>query len=222
MNIKLRGRLTGDERVLAGVFVGKDADHYQLAGELTLDVSEWHFFAAALLLGAARTDGGLQVEVEDPPEEAAGSPAALAEALAAMTTLGYREHDPANPARVPAELRESIDRYVSSGVPLGGFLQSVIANDFVDAHARADAFNMRVLPAIAAFVHWKLPETCWGSRRVYAAWLELHAAERARARASEKGDLDAMAAALARQERAEAEVSAAWRASREARLPVEA
>jgi hypothetical protein len=98
------------------------------------------------------------------------------------------------------DVRDSIDRYVSHGIPLGGFLQAVISNDLMGAAASADAENSRVLAAIAGYVWNEVPAQAWGSRAVYEAWLALHAAER---------DPDGYDVAGAR-----AAVNAAYRASR--------
>lgn len=86
--------------------------------------------------------------------------------------------DPCHPSRVPDGIRESLARYVDHGTPLGGFLQAVIANDLVGAASRADRANAGALAAIATVVNSALPITCWGSRRVYNAWINFHLAHR--------------------------------------------
>lgn len=66
-------------------------------------------------------------------------------------------------ATLPANLRESLDRYARYGVPTGGFLRAVLENDLHMALARADADSLAALPAIAAYIYNCLPSTCWGS-----------------------------------------------------------
>lgn len=114
--------------------------------------------------------------------------------------LGYLS-DPRSFDRIRGDIREALDEYGKEGRPLGDFLQAVIANDFIEACARADMDNVRALAAIGCYVYNELPSACWGSRACYAAWLEWHAAERA-------GD-------RAREAAAAEKVSDAYRASRE-------
>ena len=84
--------------------------------------------------------------------------------------------DPRDPVLIRAEIRQSLLRYAVDGCPVGDFLQAVLSNDLAGAAARADAGNVRVLPAIVAFVVQQLPSACWGSWRIYQAWLAWHAA----------------------------------------------
>jgi hypothetical protein len=93
-----------------------------------------------------------------------------------MTMMGAL--DPRNLELIRPEIRESLLRYATDGVPVGGFLQAVIANDLVDAVARASLDNILALPAIAVFVRNELAGMCWGSRRIYRAWVEWHASRR--------------------------------------------
>ena len=70
------------------------------------------------------------------------------------------------------DIRESLDAYVELRRPLGGFLQAVIENNFMEAVGRADDLNVRQLPAIAAYVYNDMPSVCHGSPALYVAWLE--------------------------------------------------
>ena len=72
---------------------------------------------------------------------------------------------------LPEPLRFDLDAYASDGVPLCGFLEAVIANDFRDACFRADDKNAGLLPVLACYVHNDLPHDCHGSRDAYRAWL---------------------------------------------------
>jgi hypothetical protein len=84
--------------------------------------------------------------------------------------------DQRDPVLIRADLRRSLLRYATDGVPVGGFLEAVLANDLSTAAARADAGNAGTLLAIAAFVTAELPRPCWGSYRIYQAWVGWHAA----------------------------------------------
>lgn len=115
----------------------------------------------------------------------------LAERGAAMTTTD-----------IPAHILESLTRYVEDGVPLGGFLEAAVANDLVGAASRADTENASALAAIAGVLD-RQTWPCWGSRRVYHAWLEYHLARRS-------GDHDRLLAA-------QQEVTTAWNEARSRR-----
>lgn len=82
--------------------------------------------------------------------------------------------DPRNPDRIRLDIKAALMEYANSGAPVGGFLENVVANDLVGAASNADIDNLRALAAIACFVYNELPMLCWGSRRVYRAWLGLH------------------------------------------------
>lgn len=90
-----------------------------------------------------------------------------------------QDMDPRDPGLIRDDMRESLIAYARDGVPTGGFLEAVLANDLVGACERADDGNLRAIVAMAAFVRNELPSLCWGSRRVYSAWVEYHLARRA-------------------------------------------
>lgn len=81
--------------------------------------------------------------------------------------------------RIPAHMVEVLMDYIEQGVPTGGFLESILENDFVSAAGRADDDNLRALPAYAAFLATIAPDACWGSPAKVAAWLAMHQARRA-------------------------------------------
>lgn len=70
-----------------------------------------------------------------------------------------------------AEMIHALREYAYSRVPLGDFLQAVLAGDLYDAVNRADDDNLANLPALAAFVWNELPRGCWGSRERYINWI---------------------------------------------------
>ena len=155
MNLKLRGTRSADvDRVLTYVYAGEDEHHLQLAGQLVLNVDEWHLIGTTLILGSKRMDGRCDVMVEGPTEIGWGV-FALAEGI-------DPSYDVRDARRCPDGLRDSLAAYAISGVPLGDFLQAVVANDLVEACVRADATNIDLVPAIAAFVHWELPRDVLG------------------------------------------------------------
>ena len=72
---------------------------------------------------------------------------------------------------IPAELLESLARYVDHGIPTGQFLRACLENDFLNAVCRADESNRPHLRAIAQFIHNELPSDCHGSPEAVRAWL---------------------------------------------------
>jgi hypothetical protein len=71
----------------------------------------------------------------------------------------------------PAEIRSSLAAYAEAGLMPGGFLQAVLANDLMDAVARADSFNIEMLPVIATYVREHMPPASWGSRAAVDEWV---------------------------------------------------
>lgn len=88
----------------------------------------------------------------------------------------YGMENPADFNLVREDMREDLEAYVQHGRPLDDFLIAVVANSLVDAVARADYTNIRLLPAYASYVHNKMPGNCWGSLEIYNLWLQLHQA----------------------------------------------
>ena len=47
---------------------------------------------------------------------------------------------------------QSLRRYADQGIPTGGFLQAVLANDLMEAVGRADEANGRALRGICSYI----------------------------------------------------------------------
>jgi hypothetical protein len=75
-------------------------------------------------------------------------------------------------SRIPELTLATIERYVQRGIPMGDFLQAVVANDLREAIGRADGGNMRALKQIVQVFYNYCPGNCWGTREVYKAWVE--------------------------------------------------
>ena len=71
-----------------------------------------------------------------------------------------------NESILPPKVRESLDRFAHYGVPTGGFLRAVLANDLRVTLILADEDNIQALPAICLYVYNCLPSECWGSREI--------------------------------------------------------
>lgn len=63
---------------------------------------------------------------------------------------------------LPDHLKESIDAYVETGRPTGGFLQVCIDNDLRRAIALADDESLAALPAIVGYLYNEVPAGYWG------------------------------------------------------------
>lgn len=78
------------------------------------------------------------------------------------------------------EMLGAIRGYVEHGYIVGGFLTAVLENDLSRAVTRADAQNLRNLPAYVMYLNSHVPASCWGSKEKVAAWIKKHADDRER------------------------------------------
>lgn len=68
-------------------------------------------------------------------------------------------------------IKEALDQYGKENVPTGGFLRAVLANDFMEAVARADDYNLLDLHEIACYIYNNIPYNCHGSYEIVEAWI---------------------------------------------------
>ncbi len=61
------------------------------------------------------------------------------------------------------DLVDSLERYLNAGIPEGGFMTSVLANDLSGAFGRADALNTLRLRKIVQYIYNYFPSSKWGS-----------------------------------------------------------
>jgi hypothetical protein len=80
--------------------------------------------------------------------------------------------------QIRSDIMESLDAYVSTGRPTGGFLESVLCNNLMEAVGRADPYNLRTLHQICSYIYNELPANCHGSAEIVRAWYERKAMER--------------------------------------------
>lgn len=66
---------------------------------------------------------------------------------------------------------EPLVNYVERGVPLGGFLSSVVSNDLALAVMHADLKNRRRLVEYIQWLYNEAPSDCWGSRDQMNQWI---------------------------------------------------
>lgn len=67
----------------------------------------------------------------------------------------------------PPRMRERLEAYRDTGVPVGDFLQAVLSNDLTGAFMRADDENSEALGHIVAWVYENMPKNICGSRDAY-------------------------------------------------------
>lgn len=72
---------------------------------------------------------------------------------------------------IPSRMHGAIVRYLEEGIPPGGFLQAIIANDLKGAVGRADSENITRIGDYVTFFYNYAPSTSWGSQEKMDSWL---------------------------------------------------
>ena len=80
--------------------------------------------------------------------------------------------------RIPWATMETLEAWVATARPMGSFCEAVVCNDLAEAFAQADDDNIRAMFDIVAWMYWKAPGICWGSREKMKNWSRLKKAER--------------------------------------------
>ena len=71
---------------------------------------------------------------------------------------------------IPSHCQESVQEYIEYGIPPGGFLTKVFANDLVGAFGKADDINEAHMRNYAMFLYCHAPTDCWGSYEKVRDW----------------------------------------------------
>lgn len=71
---------------------------------------------------------------------------------------------------IEERFKESLDAWVETARPTGGFLESVLCNDLARAMANGDEDALDNLPHIVAYLYNDCPMNCWGSPERVRAW----------------------------------------------------
>ena len=71
---------------------------------------------------------------------------------------------------IEPRFKESIDAFVATGRPTGGFLEAVLSNNLMESIARADDAALDNLPHIVAYLYNEVPGDCWGSSQRVREW----------------------------------------------------
>lgn len=72
---------------------------------------------------------------------------------------------------LPQSLREGVRNYVEGRIRPGSFLSACLQNDLRLAVMNADSDNRECLSQIVTWMHFELPDYCWGSREKFEKWL---------------------------------------------------
>ncbi len=79
---------------------------------------------------------------------------------------------------VPEHTRDTLVKYIESGVPTGSFVQAVLENNLRETFGRADHINSQHIGTICAWLYNFAPSSCWGSPDRVQNWYEAHKAAR--------------------------------------------
>lgn len=71
---------------------------------------------------------------------------------------------------IPPYMQEGMRGWIEGGIEPGGFLRSILKNQFAEAVLRADGINSLILRSYAHFL-FTCPSDCWGSEEKYQSWL---------------------------------------------------
>jgi hypothetical protein len=71
---------------------------------------------------------------------------------------------------INADVKQTIDLYVSHRCKTGGFVNAVLENNLTEAIARADSDNLPNLPHIVCYCYNEIPPECWGSPKKVKEW----------------------------------------------------
>lgn len=78
-----------------------------------------------------------------------------------------------NYAILPEHMRDGARLYIENGIPPGGFMRAIMANDFLYAAGKADHINIESFKDWAIFIYNEAPRECHGSYEVVDAWCKM-------------------------------------------------
>ena len=81
-----------------------------------------------------------------------------------MRTIDY--------SMLPEHMQDGARMYVEEGVEPGGFMYSILCNDFIAAAGQADLKNREALYWWAVWLSNELPRAAWGSVQNVEAWMD--------------------------------------------------
>lgn len=78
--------------------------------------------------------------------------------------------NPPNYLIIPSHMHEGMKRWIENGIEPGGFLQSILKNDFMRAAQQADTTNQNFLFSYTVFLYNETPAFSHGSENNYNNW----------------------------------------------------
>lgn len=72
---------------------------------------------------------------------------------------------------LPEPAQESMQAYIETGRPVGGFLTAVLENNLTESFARADFHNRHFMLDYANFLYNEAPSECWGDKEAVRDWI---------------------------------------------------
>ena len=73
---------------------------------------------------------------------------------------------------IPERMRAGIVRYVERGVPPGHFLTAIFSNDLMEACARGDTENLKLIHCYAKLLWNQCPSDGFGSKDLVREWIK--------------------------------------------------
>ena len=75
---------------------------------------------------------------------------------------------------IPAHTQYALTEFIERGIPVGGFLHSVLSNDLFGALGSADGDNLPALKDITGWIYMNAPQSCWGTEAKVLRWIADH------------------------------------------------
>ena len=75
---------------------------------------------------------------------------------------------------IPSHTQYALTEFVERGIPVGGFLHSVLSNDLFGALGSADGDNLPALKDITGWIYMNAPQSCWGTEAKVLRWIADH------------------------------------------------
>lgn len=72
---------------------------------------------------------------------------------------------------IPTHIKNSLDLYVKTRRPTGGFLRAVLEDNLSETIIRADDASLAYIKEIVLYVLNNMPSPCWGSHEKVVEWL---------------------------------------------------
>ena len=72
--------------------------------------------------------------------------------------------------KIPYSTRETLDAWIRTGRPMGGFCEAVVSNDLREAFGRADENNRAAMYEIVAYLYNTAPIGSWGRPDCLKSW----------------------------------------------------